>query len=173
MQFELSSLRSKTGRFSHVYEPGELVFHDERVGLAVPPTVSGRITHSESKVTVEGRVNAVAQVECDRCLKPVTLPIDSEFKLEYVTSEAYKALEAAELADEDLTLSVFDGEVIDIDEIVREQVLLAVPSQALCDQNCKGLCPICGTDLNVTSCSCQQTEIDPRWQGLKELVNGK
>ena len=173
MQIELSSLPGKAGKLDHVYAPGELVLDDERVSLAVPPKVSGQITRTERKVVVEGQLNAVVSVECDRCLKPMELPIDTKFKVEYVTPATYNASDVAELGEDDLALSVFDGELINIDEIISEQVLLAVPSQAVCDENCKGLCPICGTDLNVASCTCRETEIDPRWQGLKELVNGK
>ncbi len=173
MQVELSSLLGNAGRFAHVYTAGELVLEDERVSLAVPPKVSGQIARNERKVVVDGQLNAIVRVECDRCLQPMELPIDTEFKVEYVTPVTYKASDVAELGEDDLALSVFDGELINIDEIVREQVLLAVPSHAICDENCKGLCPICGTDLNVASCPCQHTEIDPRWQGLKELVKGK
>ena len=173
MQIELSSLPGKAGKFAHVYALGELVLEDEQVSLAVPPKVSGQITRNERKVVVEGQLNAVVGVECDRCLKPMELPIDAKFKVEYVTPATYNASDIAELGEDDLALSVFDGESINIDEIVREQLLLAIPSQLICDENCKGLCPICGTDLNVESCTCQETEIDPRWQGLRELVNGK
>jgi uncharacterized protein len=173
MQIELSSLPGKTGKFAHIYAPGELLLEDKRVRLVAAPKVSGQITRNERKVVVEGQLNAVVSVECDRCLKPIDLPIDTEFKVEYVTPATYNASDIAELTEDDLALSVFEGEIVSIDEIVREQILLAVPSHAVCDENCKGLCPICGTDLNVTSCACQETEIDPRWQGLKELVNGK
>lgn len=173
MQIELSSLLGKKGRFAHVYAPDELILEDERVKLAAPPKVSGQITRNEHKVMVDGQLNAVVSVECDRCLKPMELPVDTKFKVEYVTPATYKASDTAQLGEDDLALSVFEGEVINIDEIVREQILLAVPTHAVCDENCKGLCPICGTDRNLTSCTCQETEIDPRWQGLKELVNRK
>lgn len=173
MQIELSSLLGKKSRFAHVYATDELILEDERVKLAAPPRVSGQITRNEHKVLVEGQLTVVVSVECDRCLKPLELPIDSKFEVEYVTPATYNASDTAELGEDDLTLSVLDGEIINIDEIVREQILLGVPSHTVCDENCKGLCPICGTDLNVTSCTCQETEIDPRWQGLKELVNRK
>ena len=74
-----------------------------------------------------------------------------------------------ELAEEDLALSIFDGEFIDVDEIVREQLLLAIPAQLICQENCKGFCPVCGADRNVTDCNCDATEIDPRWSGLRDL----
>jgi DUF177 domain-containing protein len=74
------------------------------------------------------------------------------------------------LQKEDLALSVFDGETIDLDELVREQVLLAMPPRMLCAEECKGLCPVCGEDRNSQECACETKEIDPRWAGLAGLA---
>lgn len=169
MRIELARLDNKVGKFVHDYAAGDLVLDDERVELAEAPRVSVLIIPREPKVVVEGQFTAVAQVECDRCLGPVQLPVSSEFRVEYVTAEVYKGLESAELAEEDLALSVFDGEAIDVDEIVREQLLLAVPSHAICRESCKGFCPVCGTDRNLIDCNCSAVEIDPRWMGLRDF----
>ena len=88
---------------------------------------------------------------------------------EYVTAETYLTLETAELGEEDMALSIFDGEFIDIDGIVREELLLAVPTHSICQESCKGFCSVCGADRNVTDCNCDAQEIDPRWSGLKDL----
>ena len=175
MRIELASLESGKGAFAHAYAPGELVLEDDRVRLVVAPTVAGQIRQDGRRVHVKGRVDARVQVECDRCLKPVGIPVNSRFKLEYVTAKDYQAQQAVELTEEDLDLSVFDGEGIDIDELVTEELLLAVPDQVLCNDNCKGICPVCGVDRNSVNCECQIAEVDPRWAGLKELklVNGK
>jgi uncharacterized protein len=169
MRVELARLDSKGGKFAHDYAAEELVLEDDRVVLVGPPKVSGRITRTENNVVVEGEFAAVAKVECDRCLRPVELPINSEFRLDYVTAETYKSFENVELGQEDLTLSIFDGEAIDVDEIVREQVLLAIPTHAICQENCKGFCAVCGADRNVIDCNCDAKEIDPRWEGLRDL----
>lgn len=169
MRVELARLDNTVGKFAHDYAAGDLVLDDERVDLAEAPSVSGLITRREPKVVVEGQFTAVAQVECDRCLRPVQLPVSSEFRVEYVTADVYQVFESAELAEEDLALSIFDGEAIDVDEIVREQLLLAVPSHAICEDSCKGLCQVCGTDRNLIDCNCSPLEIDPRWTGLKDL----
>lgn len=169
MRVELARLENKAGKFAHEYAAGELVLDDDRAVLAGAPRVSGRIGRTEHKVVVEGEFAAIAEVECDRCLQPVELPISSDFRLEYVTAETYKSLETAQLAQEDLALSIFDGEFIDVDDIVREQLLLAIPTHAICRENCKGFCPVCGADRNVTDCNCKATEIDPRWSGLRDL----
>jgi uncharacterized protein len=99
------------------------------------------------------------------------LPVDSSFKLEYVTQEDYLAQQADELSDADLDLTVFDGEVIDIDALVTEEILLAVPDHVICKNDCRGICPRCGADRNTRDCGCETAEVDPRWAGLKGLVN--
>jgi uncharacterized protein len=171
MRIELANLEHGKGAFTHVYAPGELNLEDDRVQLLEPPTVSGQVQLSGRRAHVSGRVSGRIRLECDRCLQPVELPIDSRFQLEYVTPEDYQAQQAIELTEEDLDLSIFDGETIDVDELVTEELLLAVPDQVLCSENCKGICATCGADRNSTDCGCESQQVDPRWAGLKELVN--
>ena len=173
MRIELASLESGKGAFAHAYELGDIVLKDDRVSLLEAPAVSGGIRQKGNRAHVSGKLTGRAQVECDRCLKLVELPIDSHFKLEYVTAEDYRAQQAVELTEQDLDLSVFDGEAIDIDELVMEELLLAVPDHILCNVNCKGLCAVCGVDKNSTVCGCETREVDPRWAGLEKLVNSK
>ena len=173
MRIELASLEGGKGSFSHSYAEGELVLEDDRVRLVTPPQVSGQIRGEERSVKVNGRVAGRVQVECDRCLKPVEVPVDSRFKLEYVTADEYRSQQDAELTVEDLDLTVFDGEVIDVDALVTEELLLAAPDHLVCKEDCKGICPVCGADRNAAGCGCDTAEVDPRWAGLKELVDGK
>jgi uncharacterized protein len=171
MRIELASLSGGKGAFAHTYAPDELVLADERLRVIEPPLVSGNIRQKGSRVHVTGRVTARIMCECDRCLKSIELPVDSSFKLEYVTAEEYQAQQAVELTESDLDLSVFDGDAIDIDELVTEEILLAVPDQVLCSEACKGICAVCGVNKNSTACDCDSNEVDPRWAGLKKLVN--
>lgn len=173
MQVELKDLESSGGAFAHRYLPGELELNDERVVLAEPPVISGQISREGQKLKVEGELEARVQVECDRCLLPVELPVKTDFDLEYITPEQYRESHAAELSEEELELSIFNGEVLDVDEFVREQLLLAVPSQVLCKEDCKGLCAKCGTNRNLADCNCEDTDIDPRWAELQRIVNSK
>ncbi|MDQ2976064.1 MAG: DUF177 domain-containing protein [Acidobacteriota bacterium] len=172
MQIEIANLEGAKD-FSHSYASGELVLEDDRLRVVNPPTISGKIRREGNRAHVKGRVTGGVQVECDRCLTLIELPVDSTFKLEYVTPEDYQAQQVIELTEDDLDLSVFDGEAVDIDELVTEELLLAVPDHVLCKDDCKGICPVCGADRNTVECSCERAETDPRWAGLKELVNGK
>ena len=173
MRIELASLEAGKGTFAHAYVAGEIVPDDERVNLLEAPAVSGGIRQKGGRVHVGGRVSARAQVECDRCLKPVELPIDSPFKREYVTAEDYREQQAVELTEQDLDLSVFDGETIDIDELVTEELLLAIPDHILCSEGCKGMCAVCGANKNSTECGCETRAVDSRWAGLEKLVNSE
>jgi len=169
MRIELENLEGGKGDFAHIYNPDELNPVDERVMLAAPATVNGKIRLAGSEVFVNGHVDTRAQIECDRCLKPVEVPVSGDFELEYITGSEYETSSAAELTEAEMSVSVFDGKAIDVDEVVKEQILLAVPTRMLCREDCKGICPECGSDRNTGECSCVTSEIDPRWAALKNL----
>jgi DUF177 domain-containing protein len=170
MRIELDKLEAGGGQFAHAYEPEEIVLDDEHARLTKAPEVSVRASRSGHQVRLRGTITAEAEVDCDRCLNSVSVPIETSFDVVYVPESDYETgAEAAELQEEDMGLSIFDGNAIDVDELVREQVLLAMPVRALCREECKGLCPVCGTDRNTESCACEATETDPRWSALKGL----
>ena len=169
MRIELENLEGGKRDFAHVYQPEELNPVDERVQLTEPAAVTGKVRLSGNEVFVNGHVETRAQVECDRCLKPVELPVSADFALEYITGDEYASSAVVELTTAELSVSVFDGQAIDVDEVVKEQILLAVPTRMLCREDCKGICPECGTDRNTGDCSCTTEDIDPRWAALKNL----
>jgi uncharacterized protein len=169
MRIELENLEGGKGDFAHVYHPEELNPVDERVSLIEPASVTGKVRLAGDQVFVNGHVETRAQVECDRCLKLVALPVSADFALEYISGSDYESSEAEELTEAEMLISVFDGDAIDVDEIVKEQILLAVPTRMLCREDCKGICPECGTDRNTGECNCVTNDIDPRWAALKNL----
>ena len=169
MRIELENLEGGKGDFAEVYQPEDLNPVDERVVLIEPASVIGKIRLSGNQVFVSGHVETRAQVECDRCLQPVAIPVNAEFTLEYISGSDYESIETAELTEAEMSVSVFDGEALDVDEIVKEQVLLAVPTRMLCREDCKGICPECGADRNTGECDCVTNDIDPRWAALKDL----
>ena len=173
MRIELANLEGGRGDFHKAYQPAELDLDDERVKLCGPTSVSGKIRQAGTEVFIDGHVDSCAQVDCDRCLKPLQIPVSSDFGLEYITGGEYEDNRNLELTEGEMSVSVFNGETIDVDEIAKEQILLAVPSRLLCTENCKGFCPTCGADKNVGECGCEEKQIDPRWAALKNLVDGK
>jgi uncharacterized protein len=169
MRIQLENLEGGRSDFAHVYQPDELNPVDERIRLTEPATVKGKVRLSGNEVFVNGHIDTRAQVECDRCLQQIELPVSADFALEYITGSDYESSEMAELTEDAMAVSVFDGDAIDVDEIVKEQVLLAVPTRLLCREDCKGICPECGIDKNTGECQCVTNDIDPRWAALKNL----
>ena len=132
--------------------------------------VSLDVRKVEQRITIEGGLEANLELACARCTTSFALdverPIQAVMLLETAPGDEE---EDVELAAEQLDESYLDGDVIDVYELMREQVLLALPEKPLCSRSCKGLCPICGADLNDEVCECTDTALDPRLAVLADL----
>ena len=140
--------------------------------------LAGRATKMGRKVLVQANATVPLQGQCKRCLKPVALdealeltrtwnPADQARK-EVHQAKRGEEMEASfdpQLADEEL----YEGKEIDLSPAIREQILLSVPPPPLCREDCKGLCPSCGKDLNEGECGCDRAVVDPRWAALKGI----
>jgi uncharacterized protein len=121
-----------------------------------------------------GSFKGSVTVACSRCVTPVALPIDEQLRVTFMPTAEMPADDAddsedgVEVDSEDLDLFPFDGEVVDLEPLLREQFVLAVPYAPLCREDCKGLCPQCGIDRNSATCTCEPP-IDPRLAPLKGL----
>lgn len=103
---------------------------------------------------------------CQRCLGTVTEPVDEEVELLLLRHERGAEEEERELEEKDLGVVVVDGDEVDLAPILFEQIQLNVPMRPLCREECAGLCPTCGADLNQGRCDCVNETVDPRWAGL-------
>jgi len=124
-------------------------------------------------VFASGTFEGDLTVACSRCVEPVKLEIDEKLLVTFMPKAEMPADDAvddegAEVPAEDLDLFPYEGEYIDLEPLFREQFVLAVPYAPLCREDCKGLCPQCGTNLNTGTCACEKP-IDPRLAGLKGL----
>jgi uncharacterized protein len=116
-----------------------------------------------------GRVHGAARGHCARCLEEFPVPLDVEVSL-VLTPRNAADLEGGELGDGDLGLGFYEGEEIDVTALVHEQTILALPSRALCSEDCRGLCPRCGANRNTTACSCDTDADDGPLGVLRTLV---
>jgi uncharacterized protein len=169
MRIELDRLEDRNDKFSRVYSAEELHLDDEEIRLIEAAEVSGHARRRGKEVELRGKLRARVEAVCGRCLQPVEVPICTDFSERFVRAVSWAADEQHELQAEDLDLAVFDGEAIELDELVREEILLALPANVLCREDCQGLCPNCGIDRNLGRCQCETKEVDSRWQKLKEL----
>jgi uncharacterized protein len=110
--------------------------------------------------------------ECSLCVREIALTIPVRFTLTLQPKPALAPLlpDEVELNPEDPDDYYFEGDSIDLDGILREQLILALPMYPKCTEDCRGLCPVCGIDLNASSCSCERDDVDPRWEKLKLLT---
>lgn len=147
----------------------EIELESEDAKLKTDAKIKGKIYKRITQVDVEGNVSANIETECSRCLQPLEKEFEIPFSVSFVTPENYTEEKEAEINEKDLQVSVFEGDKINLSEIVREQILLNLPTQVFCQDDCKGLCSICGINRNFENCSCEEKEIDPRWSALKNL----
>ena len=132
-----------------------------------------RTVRVENVFLVGGSVSARVRLICSRCLADFPLALSEKFSLTYCPRsqmpEQERPGEETELSAEEIDLIPFDGDEIDLLEGLQEQLVLALPLKPLCGQDCKGICPKCGADLNRKPCGCEKDHIDPRMAVLGKL----
>jgi DUF177 domain-containing protein len=154
-------------RVHHLYPDGEPGLIGEQSQLIGQTEVRLQASRAGEKVELLGSVTAVVGFECDRCLAPLLLPVEQSFDLIYVPPLGVG--EEHELGEHDLSLGFYQEGIIDVDDLAREQIELALPMARLCTEDCRGLCPECGANLNLGECSCGEGLADSRWAALTEL----
>jgi uncharacterized protein len=122
-----------------------------------------------SDVRLKGRISYQAEIDCIRCLDPVARTAQVDFDINYLPPEHFATDKEHEVQGDALAADLLVADQIDIAGVIREQILLDLPEQIYCREDCKGLCPKCGADRNLIDCDCDETEIDPRWAALKNL----
>jgi len=169
MYVDLTQLEQDELYVEHDYAEGELELDDTEIVLCAPPRARFRLHRLGTEIRLEGRVEAEVEVRCDRCLTAFRLVVNPDFDVLYAPIEVLKPEEEVELTERDLRFGFYRDDLIDIDALVREQIRLALPFRLLCREDCRGLCPQCGADLNQEACQCAPELSDPRWAPLWEL----
>ncbi|HEY2824698.1 MAG TPA: DUF177 domain-containing protein [Gemmatimonadales bacterium] len=137
------------------------MFAGSDLGLLEAVVVRGRLSDAgEGKYYWRGRLSTSVTGECRRCLKPVSIPIKASVDALFTEDQS---------ADDPSVYTLpLKATGVDLTEAVREELILAVPAYVLCQDDCRGLCPRCGADLNAGPCQCRP-ESDPRWAALEAL----
>src|SRR5262245_5130068 len=160
-------------RFEETFEPGRIDFSGEELAQVSPLRAAGSaelVPHSDGEVRVQAKYRVEMAAQCDRCLGQARFPLDARFDLFYrPTSDIAKDEEVA--IDEDETeIGFYEGEGLELEDILREQILLALPMQRVCREDCLGICPVCGRNRNEANCDCHASQAgDERWGALRKL----
>ena len=164
MLIDVSKILKNSGESIEI--SGEVVLSEEKSVKGAPVFkelgFSGKVTNIGGVLELKVKASGKYSVPCSRCLKELERDFEEEF------SEILVSSDTADESTDDAV--VFTGHEIDISEIIEANVYLFLPSVFLCREDCKGLCPKCGTDLNEKECTCADDEIDPRWEALKNFV---
>jgi uncharacterized protein len=145
----------------HEEDPG-LEFTDARI------TGDVHLSKHGHDILVRGNLSGRMELACSRCLEPFAAPVAIEFDLLLVPGPV-SADAKEELSPEDLDLDFYTGETIDLESILREQIILMLPLKPLCDEGCKGLCPHCGANLKRETCTCPADAVDSPFARLAKL----
>ena len=157
MYLELDAVFNNDGESLQI----DYVYSIDDKSIVTPIKVSGAVYNKTGIVYLKVEARFDYSTACARCAKPLLkharVPVN------------HTLLSHAESEDND-DFIVLDGMHLELDELVSEDIYLALPTKFLCNDDCKGLCPVCGTDLNFEQCSCSEPA-DPRWDALKDLLN--
>ena len=161
MQINITEMDGAPGReipFSFSVPAEELDVQSDAYTFDSPIRVEGRVTHTGTALRVEGTIAATKHFVCDRCLKAC------EVTQEHPFSEEFRS----ENPEEESNV-IIDGR-IDLRPLVRDTLMAAQPLSNLCKPDCKGLCPVCGHDLNDGDCGCDRFVPDPRLAALQQFM---
>jgi len=157
MLIDVGALKGETGGSKAFEGVEEVKSPSEEVDIG-EVRVEGVCTNTGDAILVSGTVKAEVRLPCSRCLAPYSITLEREFVEQFVEGE--------EGGDD---FRPFSGDSIEIHDIIEEAVLLGLPMKAVCSPDCRGLCPVCGADLNYESCDCERDDIDPRLAVLAKL----
>lgn len=124
---------------------------------------------SINDIRVAGDFAARVELACARCLEPIARDVSRKFDLLYRPLGADAGKEELSVTAAEAEVGYYQGEGVLLEDVIREQVLLSIPLKAICRDDCKGLCPHCGKNLNQEQCNCAEPLEDPRWAALKDI----
>lgn len=165
MKLDVSELLKKERAVKELHlEVNEKSFYDgsETIQLLEPIKLDGALTKSGDILTLNCAIHAVLELTCSRCLQKFGYSVDMTIEEEFTNSEK---------ANKDDEIIFIDSDTIDITEIIENNIILTLPIKRLCKEDCKGLCQRCGINLNLSTCQCENDDIDPRLAKLKDMFS--
>jgi uncharacterized protein len=174
--FSITELQVRKANFDVSLPVGHISFDDKvrQVSNLDAEGTAELLGNTLGEVRVRGRLTVSMEADCDRCLELLKFPLDSEFDLFYRPAPNLKGHHSGEevaIDEGESQIAFYEGAGLELDDILREHILLTLPMQYVCSESCKGICPLCGSNRNQAVCGCSQRLVDDRWAALKILMS--
>ena len=167
---EILNHKSETRNMSAELEMSTFSYMgDEYEFISKQPVEIELLAVAENTVELKAKVSLSLSVPCSRCLDPVEIPFDIDVDYRYLLHEDG----TAELIDDSEPVGYINGYELDIDGLVSEEIIIGFPMKVLCNEECKGICTVCGANLNRGECGCDRTVLDPRMSIIRDLFQQK
>jgi len=177
MLFEIRELEAHAIDFDEHSAPGAIDFGRD-IRQSADLNSSGRVQlvreqhgkHSFiNDIRIAGDLRTRVEFACARCLEPITRDVARKFDLLYRPQGSDAGKEELSVTAAEAEVGYYQGEGLLLEDVLREQILLALPLKVICREDCRGLCPHCGRNLNLEQCACAEPLEDPRWSALKDI----
>ena len=159
-------------RFDETFRAGQIDFAGEELEQESLLRAAGEaalVPHSSGEVRIQGRYSVEIGAPCDRCLERTRYPLEVSFDLFYRPVETIAREEEVGIDEAESEIGFYEGGGIELEDVLREQILLALPMQRICSETCKGICPMCGQNRNQAACNCKMEDPGGRWAALRNL----
>ena len=184
MLITVLDLEKEPVRFDVAFEPGAIDYGGETLQKG-PLAVAGQAELIEEKrigetrgalrvvedIRLRASYRGTFEIPCARCLDPVQHDLSGEFDLLFRPLGVDSDASERAISTPETEIGYYHDGGLVLEDVVREQVFLSLPVRSLCGEDCKGLCPRCGKNLNSESCTCDKASVDPRWSALSDLAS--
>lgn len=152
--------------FEHYLDLTKISTKTGEIVLAEPVKVKGSAYKTEEGIYLDAIISYQYYENCARCLKEFVNKVETA-----LSGRLMETSKSSDIVDDDELVFFYDNDEVELTEQVLTSILLSIPMKSLCDDNCRGLCLVCGKDLNKEECNCSIQEIDPRLAKLKDLFD--
>jgi uncharacterized protein len=172
--FSVRELEVRKQHFDVCIRPGEIEYLDKlrQSSELKAEGVAELLSNTLGEIRVKGHATVEMEADCDRCLETAKLPLDNDFDLFYrpePETKGHRSGEEVAIDDGEAQIAFYEGAGLELNDILREHILLSLPMQYVCSEACKGICPVCGRNRNQGDCGCREQLVDERWAALKNL----
>jgi uncharacterized protein len=169
MFLDVKELAVRKLRIRKTFHPGSIDFHSAEIKQVEPLEVTATAELLEGQIRIEGNLETKIEMVCARCLEPVIEDVSRSFDLFYAPLPKDGKPGEDQLKDDDTDIGFYAGDGLFLADVIKEQVLLALPLKVICQSDCRWLCPNCGANLNHEECRCETHATDSRLAPLARI----